>query len=83
MKMAKSVRVGITIGDKNGVGPEVILKALEDERIMSGIIPIIYGCDSVLQHYKHSLGMDQLSFELISSAKKSATKKNKHSECLK
>ena len=31
--MAKSVKIGITIGDKNGIGPEVILKALKDPRI--------------------------------------------------
>ena len=75
MRMTKSVKVGITIGDKNGVGPEVILKALDDERIMSGITPVIYGCEAVLQHYKHVLGINHINFEPVSSAKKAQPKK--------
>ena len=73
--MAKSVKIGITIGDKNGIGPEVILKALKDPRILSGITPIIYGCESVLNHYKKTLGLDQVNFECISSADKASHKK--------
>ena len=30
--MAKSVKIGITIGDKNGIGPEVIIKALKEAK---------------------------------------------------
>ena len=66
--MAKRVKIGITIGDKNGIGPEVILKSLKDPRILSGITPIIYGCEYVINHYIKALGLEQLSFECISSA---------------
>ncbi len=69
-KMAKRVKIGITIGDKNGIGPEVILKSLQDPRILSGITPIIYGCGNVINHYIKTLGFEQLSFECISSAEK-------------
>ena len=54
-KMAKRVKIGITIGDKNGIGPEVILKSLQDPRILSGITPIIYGCGNVINHYIKTL----------------------------
>ena len=37
------VRVGISIGDVNGIGPEVIMKALSDNRILLDCTPIIYG----------------------------------------
>ena len=35
------IKVGITIGDINGVGPEVIIKALRDNRILVDCTPII------------------------------------------
>ena len=73
--MAKSVKIGITIGDKNGIGPEVIIKALKDPRILSGITPVIYGCESVLNHYRKTLGFEQVNFECISSAEKAEHKK--------
>ena len=37
------LKLGITIGDINGVSTEVIIKALSDERILSLFTPIIYG----------------------------------------
>ena len=36
--------VGITQGDGNGIGYEVIIKALADARILDGFTPVIYGC---------------------------------------
>ena len=35
--------VGITQGDGNGIGYEVIIKALADARILDGFTPVIYG----------------------------------------
>ena len=43
MRATKSLKVGITIGDINGIGPEVILKSLKDKRMLGAITPIIYG----------------------------------------
>lgn len=41
--MAAKWKIGITVGDINGIGLEVILKALNNEYIYKEIIPIIYG----------------------------------------
>ena len=38
----KVIRVGITIGDINGVGLEVIIKALRESLVFDNTIPIIY-----------------------------------------
>jgi len=46
------LRIGITHGDINGVGYEVILKTLSDARVISNITPIIYGSPKVLAYYK-------------------------------
>lgn len=51
--MAKKVRIGITIGDVNGVGPEVIIKALSHPSITKHITPIIYGSTKALAYHKN------------------------------
>ena len=48
------VRVGISVGDVNGIGPEVIMKALSDNRILLDCTPIIYGSTKVFSFYKKS-----------------------------
>lgn len=49
------LRVGITHGDFNGVGYEVILKMLDDARILELCIPIIYGSAKIAAFYRKSL----------------------------
>lgn len=44
--------IGITIGDFNGIGPEVILKTLSDPRILKQCIPVVYGSYKILGKYK-------------------------------
>jgi 4-hydroxythreonine-4-phosphate dehydrogenase len=46
------LKIGITQGDINGIGYEVILKTLSDPRVISNITPIIYGSPKVLAYYK-------------------------------
>ena len=69
-----NVKIGITIGDKNGIGPEVILNSLKDNRILSGITPVIYGSEDVLKHYMSKLAMENLVIKRISSADKAQVK---------
>lgn len=49
------LRVGITHGDFNGVGYEVILKMLDDTRILELCTPIIYGSAKIAAFYRKSL----------------------------
>lgn len=44
---AKKLKIGITQGDINGIGYEVIIKTLEDNRILDFCIPIVYGSPKV------------------------------------
>ena len=55
-------RIGITIGDLNGIGPEVVMKALADNRILNMITPVIYGSPRVLTFYKKLLAMEEFNF---------------------
>ncbi len=45
----KKPRIGITIGDPSGVGPEISLKALENDEVLSSCMPVLYGDASVLE----------------------------------
>jgi 4-hydroxythreonine-4-phosphate dehydrogenase len=58
-------RIGITIGDMNGIGPEVILKALADHRILSLITPVIYGSAKVIAFYKKLLNIEEFNYTQV------------------
>jgi len=44
--------IGITLGDFNGIGPEVIIKTLSDSRITKICVPIVYGSVKIFSRYK-------------------------------
>ena len=52
--MAK-VRVGITQGDTNGVGYEVIIKALSDARMLDMCTPVVYGSSKAFGFYRKTI----------------------------
>lgn len=60
--------IGITQGDINGIGYEIILKTLCDSRIFDSFIPIIYGQSKVFSYYKKNFDMEELSYSLIRDA---------------
>lgn len=63
MEQDKKIRVGITHGDVNGIGYEVLLKALGDTRITELCTPIIYGSAKIAAFYRK--GMDLPEFKLF------------------
>jgi 4-hydroxythreonine-4-phosphate dehydrogenase len=62
------MKIGITIGDINGIGPEVVIKALSDPRIIQKITPIIYGTYKVLAYHKTLIKDCQVNFHTVASA---------------
>lgn len=66
-KMEK-IRIGITQGDVNGVGYEVIFKAFSDSEILDLCTPIVYGSKKYSSEYKKSLKIDDFSFLYIDKA---------------
>jgi len=69
------IRVGITLGDMNGVGPEIILKTVSDNRLAQDLTIIVYGSNRVLNAYKKALNIDQFSFHGIKDASDAVPKK--------
>ncbi len=54
--------IGITIGDINGVGPEIIMKALNDNRIINFCTPVIYGSSKTLSFYRKLFKMEDFNY---------------------
>lgn len=50
--------IGISIGDINGIGPEVIIKALSDPRILRYFTPIVYCSAKVIGFYRKIVNED-------------------------
>ena len=66
----KQIVVGITQGDGNGIGYEVIIKALADPRILESFTPVIYGSSKIFGFYKKLIhNIEQMDTNVISSAK--------------
>ncbi|MDR3127445.1 MAG: 4-hydroxythreonine-4-phosphate dehydrogenase PdxA [Tannerellaceae bacterium] len=64
-----TIRIGITQGDSNGVGYEVILKTLSDERITELCTPVIYGSlKSLHDHRQRIPGLSSFPFKEIRKA---------------
>ena len=61
------IKVGITVGDTNGIGIEVVLKSLEDSRMLDKITPVIYGPSRVVSFHKKELGQNT-SYQKIKDA---------------
>ena len=53
MKKEDKVIVGISIGDLNGIGPEIILKTYEDPRSLELNTPVIFASGKIMQFFKN------------------------------
>jgi len=58
-------RIGITLGDLNGIGPEVVIKALADSRILNYITPVIYGNTHVLSYYRKLMNLEDFNYSQV------------------
>ncbi len=68
MNLDRKPRVGITHGDINGVGYEVIMKALEDNRILELCTPVIYGSAKIAAYYRKALGVPGIPLNQVRDA---------------
>lgn len=59
MKQGEMIKLGISIGDLNGIGSEIVLKTFDDSRMLDFCTPIIFANSKILnflkKHYKLSI----------------------------
>lgn len=55
MDKVNKIIVGISLGDLNGIGVEVILKTFEDNRMLDFCTPVIFGSSKIISFHKKAL----------------------------
>jgi 4-hydroxythreonine-4-phosphate dehydrogenase len=78
----QKIVVGITQGDINGIGYEVIIKALLDPRILEICTPVVYGSPKVLAYHRKALNIPNFSLNTIASAKEANLRRANLINCL-
>ena len=68
MEENRKIKVGITHGDINGIGYEVIIKALDDPRMVELCTPVIYGSAKVASYYRKALELPGSQYHQIANA---------------
>jgi len=58
MDKSDKIIVGISIGDLNGIGIEVILKTFQDKRMLEFCTPVIFGSTKVVSYHKKALEIE-------------------------
>ena len=65
----QKLKIGITQGDTNGIGWEVILKALADPRMTEMFTPVVYGSPKAAAYYRNTVAeIEAFSFNPVASA---------------
>lgn len=68
MEEEQKIKIGITQGDVNGIGYEMILKTLSEPEICENIIPIIYGSPKAAAYHRKILNIQNFSLNNIKDA---------------
>ena len=75
------IKVGISIGDPNGIGAELIIKTFANQQMFRHCTPIIYGSAKTISFYKKVLGYDSFEFHKTNSADNAKTKQLNIIDC--
>ena len=57
--------VGISIGDVNGIGPEVTIKALDDKRMLGMMTPVVFASAKVMSFYRKQCDREHFNFMTV------------------
>ncbi len=71
----KKVIVGISLGDINGIGPEVVIKTMLEPEIMDICIPVIFSSQKTMAYYRNVVGEQDFNFQAVKDFNQLHTKK--------
>lgn len=74
--------MGITMGDVGGIGPELVLKAFQDNRLKDLCTPILYGSSKVLNIYRKILNINKFNYNIINSPNQAQYNRFNVLECI-
>ncbi len=77
------IKIGITQGDINGVGYELIIKSLSDMQMLDFCIPVIYGSAKVLSFYKKNMAAHSFNAHIINDISELNAKRINLVDCIK
>jgi 4-hydroxythreonine-4-phosphate dehydrogenase len=66
-ELGKKPILGISMGDPNGVGPEIILKTFRDPRMLDDCTPVVFGSAEAFEHYRELYKWKTFKYERIES----------------
>lgn len=69
------IRVGISHGDINGIGYEVILKAFADPRLAEMCIPVIYGSQKIAMYHRKAMNLQAVNLNQIPDTRSAVANK--------
>lgn len=69
-------KIGITHGDFNGIGYEVIMKALNDSKMLDLCTPVVYGAAKAASYYKNLFELQDFTMQVTKKADQINQKKN-------
>jgi 4-hydroxythreonine-4-phosphate dehydrogenase len=79
--MSDKLKIGISIGDVNGIGLEVIIKTLSNPAILNYCTPIVYGHTKVSSFHRKANNLGDFSFNVINHANQAQAKKANMINC--
>ena len=69
------VRIAITHGDYNGISYEIMIKALNDSRLLDLFTPVIYGLPKVMGYHRKNMKMNDFNYHVVDDAQKIMSQK--------
>jgi 4-hydroxythreonine-4-phosphate dehydrogenase len=79
--VSEKLKIGISIGDVNGIGLEVIIKTLVDNHIYDYFTPIVYGHTKVASFHRRTVNAGELNFNVINNASQAQHRKPNMINC--
>ena len=67
--------IGISVGDINGIGPEIILKTFTDPRLYKYCTPIVFTCRSLVNYYLKMFDIKSIAYNVIKRPEQANPKK--------
>ena len=79
--VSEKLKIGISIGDVNGIGLEVIIKTLVDNHIYDYFTPIVYGHTKVASFHRRTIDAGELNFHVINHPSQAQPRKANMINC--